>query len=263
MVIPDVLEKHRPRNDLARMLHEVLQQPELPWLEDDLLAGARDAVRQPVHFKVCYTVDGRLRRSRRAPPPRENFNARQKFGEGVGLRDVVVTAGPETPHAVVDLTECRKDEHRGVDVLLAKGAHEREAVELRQHAVDDEDIVLAALRHGIAVEAVGRVVGDMPCLAERLDEVGGRLTVVLDDQNTHEETYTASRPLTAGRREAGLPQVGPPRASRGRQIAAGANPKNDDALFCLTSRSRRDEIAVMFSRRPGGGPSPARSVPPA
>src|SRR5919107_1843529 len=263
MVIPDVLEKHRARNDLARMLHEVLQQPELPWLEDDLLGGARDAVRQPVQFEVCYTVDGRLRRSGRATARGENFNARQKFGEGIGLRDVVVTAGPETPHPVVDLPECRKDEHRGLDLLLAKGAHEGEAVELRQHAVDDEDIVLAARRHGIAVEAVGRVVGDMPCLAERLNEVGGGLAVVLDDQNTHEETYTASGPLTAGRREAGLPQVGPPRASRGRQIAVGANPKSYDTPFYLTLGSRPDEIAVMFSRRLGGGPSPARSVPPA
>ena len=70
-----------------------------------------------------------------------------------------------------------------------------QAVELRQHAVDDQDVVLAVERMREPLLAVARKVGDMADLAEGLDQVVGGVAVVFDDQEAHGDPALSIGPL--------------------------------------------------------------------
>ena len=85
-------------------------------------------------------------------------------------------------------------------------------------------LYVGAELYGFTGKAAGRgslvyvpeALAQLARVAKGFGKVGRRLPVVLDDQNTHEETYTASRPLTAGRRE----KAGEPVYGRGLQLLA-------------------------------------------
>ena len=76
--------------------------------------------------------------------------------------------------------------------LLRSVADDRQPVELGQHAIDDQHVILAVERMGEALLAVGRQVGDVADLAKGLHQVVGGIAVVFDDQETHDES-TVSR----------------------------------------------------------------------
>ena len=101
------------------------------------------------------------------------------------MGEIVVAAGAQALHAVVDLAERGQDQHRRFDLLGAQFADDRQAVALRQHAVDDQDVVIAVERHRETLLAVGGVVGDMAGLAKGADEVVRGVAVVFDDQESH------------------------------------------------------------------------------
>ena len=61
----------------------------------------------------------------------------------------------------------------------------RETVALRQHAIDDQDVVLAVERERLALLAVGGVIGDVADFAKRLDQIVGGVAIVLDNQKAH------------------------------------------------------------------------------
>ena len=71
--------------------------------------------------------------------------------------------------------------------LLRSVADHRQPVELRQHAVDDQHVVLAVEREGEALLAVGGQIGDMADLAERLGQIVRGVAIVFDDQEAHDE----------------------------------------------------------------------------
>jgi hypothetical protein len=157
-----MLQQHGAGHDLPGVLHQELEQPELTRLEHNLLAGTGDAVRQPVELEIADPVSGRLARGGRAAPPRKHLGPCQKLGEGVGFREIVVAPCPQSFDPVVDLAEGGEDQHRRPNILLAKRADQRETIELRQHPIDDEHVVVAALRQRVTVEPVGGVVGNVP-----------------------------------------------------------------------------------------------------
>src|SRR5271165_2224202 len=48
VIVPDVLEQHRARDHLARILHQIFEQAELARLKYDFLAPAHHLVRQAI-----------------------------------------------------------------------------------------------------------------------------------------------------------------------------------------------------------------------
>ena len=72
-----------------------------------------------------------------------------------------------------------------MDFLRAQVADEREAVEFRQHAIDDQNIVGFIAGTGVAVKAVADIIGDMTGLAKCLDHVIGGFGIVFDDEDAH------------------------------------------------------------------------------
>ena len=140
-------------------------------------------MRQAVELEIADPVDGLLAAS--AAPARQHLDPRQQLGERIGLGQVVVAAGAQALDPVVDLAERRQDQRRRLDALGAQRADHRQAVALRQHAVDDQDVVLPVERQAEPVLAVGGVVGHVADLAEGLDQVVGRVAVIFDDEEAH------------------------------------------------------------------------------
>src|SRR5271156_6077561 len=91
VIVPDVFEQHRARDDLAGVLHQILEQPEFARLQRDLFAGPRDLVRQTVEREFADAVDRVLRRALRAAT-RQRLDAGEQLGEGVGFGEIVVAA---------------------------------------------------------------------------------------------------------------------------------------------------------------------------
>ena len=78
----------------------------------------------------------------------------------------------------------------GVEIFCArKTADHGEAVHLRQHAIDHENVVGLVATTLIALDPVAGGIGDVSRLAERLDQILSRLDVVFDDKNAHAATY--------------------------------------------------------------------------
>ena len=75
-------------------------------------------------------------------------------------------------------------------LLRPQARDQREAVHLRQHAVDDQNVVAAFVGEVVAGDAVGGVVDGMAGFAQRLDEIGGGFAVVFDQQDAHEVRLT-------------------------------------------------------------------------
>ena len=121
-------------------------------------------------------------------PAQQRLDARQQLGEGEGLGEVVVAAGAQALHAVVHRAERAQHQHRRGAPLLPQQLHDGEPVEMRQHAVGDDDVVVRLGGAKQAVPPVGGMIDRVAALAQPLqDEVRG-FFVILDEQQTHAGT---------------------------------------------------------------------------
>src|SRR5204863_5135627 len=235
VVVPDVLEQHRAGDDLAGMLHEVFEQPELARLQHDGLAGARHLVGEAVEREVADAVAGGLLLG--GGPAHQRLDAGEQLGVGVRLGEVVVAAGAQALDAVVHLAQRREDEDGRARALGAQRLHHRQAVAARQHAVDDQHVVAALARHGETVLAVAGDVGGMPALAQRSLQELRRLTVVFDHEHTH---GTGRRLLSGERGKHGGTHWSYPRNGAARRPAQLTNrPPRRDLILPTPSREGR------------------------
>ena len=102
VIVPDAFQQHGARHHLAGMAHQVFEQPEFARLQVDRLPRALHLAAQQIELQVADAVawsscGGAVRRrSKRLDP-------RQQLGEGEGLGQIVVAAGPQALDPVVDL----------------------------------------------------------------------------------------------------------------------------------------------------------------
>ena len=84
MIVPDLLEQHRPRDHGAGVLHEVFEQPELAGLQDDRLAAPMHFARQSVELEVGDAIDrlSLLRGIRRASTSMRASSSENAYGFG-------------------------------------------------------------------------------------------------------------------------------------------------------------------------------------
>jgi hypothetical protein len=106
-----------------------------------------------------------------------------------GLGQVVVATGPQAAHPFIDVGEGADHQDRRRHTDGAQGGDDGQAVQFRQHAVQGDQVVvaahgahqaLAAIVHPIHVEAVAAQFGD--------DFPGGH-GVVFDGQNAGHRRY--------------------------------------------------------------------------
>ena len=126
-------------------------------------------------------------------------------------------------------------------VLTPAGAHrldDGEAVDARQHAVDDQQLVALVGGERQAFAAVGDAVDDMAVLAQPVGDVGGGIGIVLDQQDLH---VAASR-------------VGPGSTGRCHPIASIIGDASDSpAQLRRTLRIRKVLYTSVSCGRAAGG----------
>src|SRR6266850_7816381 len=184
MKIPDVLQQHRPGYDAAFVANQILQQLEFPREKKDRLAAPAGGPRHQVDREIADPQDGLLDNGVAASAKR--LDPRQQFDERKRLDQIVIAAGPQATHPIVDFSERTDDQNGRGDAVVAQLTHHRDAIDVRKHAVNrDHGIVagdaaaqrLVAARGQIHLITAGR---------ELFHELTGGFRIVLNDQNTAE-----------------------------------------------------------------------------
>src|ERR1700694_4963650 len=154
MKIPDVLQQHGAGYDAAFVTRQILQKLKLPRQESDILAAPADGPRHQVDREIADMQDG-------FSPAAKRLDARQQFHERKRLDQIVVAAGTQAPNPVVHFPERTDDQEGCGDAVVAQLTHDRDAIDVRKHAVDRD--------HGI-------VAGN--ATAQRLIAAGGQIHLV-------------------------------------------------------------------------------------
>ena len=116
---------------------------------------------------------------------RERAQAREQLGERERLDEVVVGAGVEARDAVVDGVARREHQHGRPDTARAQAATGLEAVDPRQHHVQDDRVVVGALRHP---ERLFPVLGDVhrkSLLGQAASDQARHPEFILDNEGPH------------------------------------------------------------------------------
>src|SRR5690606_38017427 len=133
---------HVPKDRLARKHFAPASDQELEELE--LLRRQLDALSPAAHRPAIEIDDDISERVRLllilAKPPKDALHTREELPDAEGLRHVVITPEVE-PLDLVALRRLRGEEdHRRADVVSAQRLAHLEAVDLREHDVEDDQV---------------------------------------------------------------------------------------------------------------------------
>src|SRR5688572_10201438 len=116
----------------------------------------------------------------------DRLDARQQFAPVERLGQVVVRAEAETLGLVVKLGKARQDQDRRIDARGAQAPQHLVAVDVRQHQIEDDDVVIVKLTNLETVFAqVGRIDDVSFGLKDQFDALGG-VGIVFNQQHTHD-----------------------------------------------------------------------------
>ena len=121
------------------MAEEELEEPELLRGEVDLPVSPRDPAGRGIEDEVA---DGEHGRALRRPSPEERPHAREELVEGERLREVVVGAGVQARDAVLDAVPRREHEDRRPPVRRAQAPADLEPVDVGEHHVEQDHVVV-------------------------------------------------------------------------------------------------------------------------
>src|SRR5882757_1766471 len=181
MKIPDVLQQHRPGYDAAFVADQILQKLEFPGKKKNVLAAPAGGPRHQIDREIADPQDGLLDNGVAAPAKR--LDPRKQFDEGKRLDQIVIAPGTQATHPVVDFPERTDDQEGCGDAVVAQLTHDRDAVDIRKHAVDRDHGIVAG---GAAAQRLVAGGGQIDLIAagrERLRELTGGFRVVLNHQN--------------------------------------------------------------------------------
>jgi hypothetical protein len=162
---------------VPRQVHE---KGELSRGQIELPTGERRAAIETVERQ---RPDPERRRVRATPGERPR--PRQELAEIEWLPDVVVGAGVEPGDALAHLATRREHEDRHREAARAHFAADREPVHLREHPVEDHQVVRHALELLDPGGAVPHLIDGVTLLDQRSNEERAELPVVLHDEDSH------------------------------------------------------------------------------
>src|SRR5260370_39334663 len=136
MKIPDVLQQHCPGYNAAFVAHQILQKLEFPGQQKNVLAAPAGGPPHQVDREIADTQDGLFDNGVAASAKR--VDARQQFDERKRLDQIVIAAGTQATHPVVDFPARTDDQDRCGDAVVAQLTHDRDAIDVRTHAVDSD-----------------------------------------------------------------------------------------------------------------------------
>src|SRR6185369_11114555 len=112
----------------------------------------------------------------------------EQLGEGEGLDEIIVRSGLQALDPIADGGERGQDKNGGVDLRGPKRPEYGNAVEDRQHPVENDEVEAAVGGPEQAVLTVRRQLDAMTFLAQALGEIAGRFAVVFNEKD-----FTAHR----------------------------------------------------------------------
>src|SRR5690606_12424808 len=139
---------------------------------------------EQVDFEIGDFQPRRLMVRGRASPQR--FDASKQLCEGERLGEIVIAARTQAGDAIVNGAEGREDEHGGAIFLLAQSRNDLQTVDVRQLPIRDDDLIALGQRFVEPVATVWAVLDLIAVFAQALDQILGRLQIVVDEQQTHE-----------------------------------------------------------------------------
>jgi hypothetical protein len=147
------------------------------------LTGARGTLAQQVDFKVGQAK--RLLRARR-PAAQQRSHARQQFGKGERLYQIVVRAQFEPSYALVYGIASGQKKHQRAPAFLAQASENLPAIQPWEHHVENDEIELQFLREVQPIQSISGDIDDETRLPKSLLQELGGLGFIFDDQNSHE-----------------------------------------------------------------------------
>src|SRR2546428_3245683 len=250
VIVPHVRRDRGAVEQASLVQHEQLEQGELLRGEGDRPAAAAYLAAGDVHLEVRHAIE--RRRERRAAA-RQRLEPCNELAEGEGLRQVVVGAGLEPAHPVVQGIERRQHQDRRGVAAAAQLAAQVEAGAAGEADVEDDDVVAAERGLLEAVRKGGRERRIDALRAQAVAQQAGQFGIVFDDQYPHSRLRGgATEDRECGRRRASgsllhargrltiqlRPYATPSTASAARTVprAAHAVPTNS-AAYTPTKRS--------------------------
>src|SRR5690348_14879235 len=107
MIIPDTLQQHRPSDDLAALIHQLLENAKFARLKDNGGPVATHFPPQQVDLNAAILQARRLRLDRLAPA--DCGDPCRQLGKCEWLDEIIVGSSFQSLDAVVDAAERRQD----------------------------------------------------------------------------------------------------------------------------------------------------------
>ena len=126
MKVPDMLQQHCPGYDAAFVANQILQKLKLARKKHNVLAAPTGGSRNQVEHEIADTQDRLLDNGVAASAKR--LDARQEFDERKRLDQIVIAAGPQAAHPIVDFSECADDQDGCGDAVFAPVLEELQRV---------------------------------------------------------------------------------------------------------------------------------------
>src|SRR5215471_6302877 len=181
-LVPHSFNQARPAHDFAGAPHQHFEDREFFRGQRDRSACAGHPATRRIQREI---VDSEHRRPCVARPPEQRADPRQKLGEGERLGEVIIGAGAQTLDPIGQAVPRGQHQDRRRQVTRTQCVTDGNAVLPWQEPVEHDHVVLV---HGGLLFALltGRGhIDDEPFFVEPLGEKLRRLTIVLDQENTH------------------------------------------------------------------------------
>src|SRR6266576_3456590 len=146
------------------------------------LAAPAGGPRHQVDREIADPQDGLLNDGVAASAKR--LDARQQFDERKRLDQIVIAPGAQATHPIVDLSERTDDQDGCGDAVVAQLTHDRDAIDVRKHAVNRDHGIVAGDAAAQRLVAAGGQIHLVTAGGERIHDLASGFRVVLDDQNT-------------------------------------------------------------------------------
>jgi hypothetical protein len=181
MEIPYVLQQHRAWNHLTFVANQIFEELEFSWQQFDFSPGAARRSRHEVEVEVTHAqhrfFDDGIAASG------ESVDPGQQFREGERLDQVIIAAGAQAAHPIVDLAQRTDDQGGCNDPIFPQTPDNRDSINARKHAIDRHHGIFGRTSAAQSVVAVDSEIDLIAARRQRIYELLGGLAVVFNDEN--------------------------------------------------------------------------------